>query len=144
MICVLELNTTQEVLNMKTDTERILDIVIKLDSQVRKLKDRIKVLEEKEADLFTKYYNRGQIDAGNSFLDDRIKALEAKIKRNFLNRYNDKLEFINNRIKALEAKDLDITKGYFRAFEKDVSAGHLSNKKAIRELKDIVKDMEVQ
>ena len=101
---------------MKNDIERILDIVIKLDSQLRKAKDRIKVLEDKEAELFTKYYNRDQVDAVLRVLDDKIKVLQDK--------------------------DLDITKGYFRAFEKDVSAAHLSNKKDIRELKDKVKDME--
>ena len=46
------------------------------------------------------------------------------------------------RIETLEDNSLDITKGYFRAFEKDVSAGHLSNKKAIRELKDNLESMQ--
>ena len=52
------------------------------------------------------------------------------------------MRVLDDKIKVLQDKDLDITKGYFRAFEKDVSAAHLSNKKDIRELKDKVKDME--
>ena len=59
-----------------SDKESILNIIISIDSLVRKLDDRVKVLEEKEADLFTKYYNRDQVDAVSRVLDDKIKALE--------------------------------------------------------------------
>ena len=56
----------------------LLSIIIEIDSELRKAKDRIEVLEEKEADLFTKYYNRGQIDAISRVLDDKIKVLQYK------------------------------------------------------------------
>ena len=58
--------------------QSLLSIIIEIDSELRKAKDRIEVLEAKEADLFTKYYNRGQIDAISRVLDDKIKVLQYK------------------------------------------------------------------
>ena len=53
----------------------VFSITIIADKKLLRVSNE-KVLEEKEADLFTKYYNRDQVDAVSRVLDDKIKALE--------------------------------------------------------------------
>ena len=73
-------------------------------------------------------------------IQDEHSRFIQKNAKNRLQCLEDNINMVLNKLKALEDNSLDITSGYFRAFEKDVSAASLSNKKAIRDIKeDIVK-----